>query len=116
MARLALALTLTLAACGSTRFSGTPGTAVIVYESGRESDAAAARRILEARGWAADVAPAGPAHRTRSSVAIYGQRHRVGRGTDLADALRPAIGDLDLLPFLVEGPGRHDAVVWLAAR
>ena len=104
-----------VASCSSTsRFAGTPGTAVIVCESGREADAEAARAALAEVRWIATIAPAGPAARTRSSVAIYGQRHRPGRGADLADVLRPALGDIEVLPFLAEGPGRHDAVIWLA--
>lgn len=110
-----LATVLLLAGCsGVTRYSGTPGAAVVVYEPSRAADAVAVREILVQRGWRAETAESGPARRTRSSVAIYAQRRHTGRGADLADALRPAAGELDVLPFMTDGPGRHDAVVWLA--
>lgn len=111
---LAPGLVLLAAACGSTRFSGMPGGAVVVFEPGREDDAARARDILTGRGWIVDLAPAGPAHRTRSSLAVYGQAKRAGLGDDLPEALAE-VGTFDVLPFLQEGPGLNDAVLWLAA-
>jgi hypothetical protein len=108
------ALCVALAGCaGTTRYTGLPGRAAVVWEPAREADAAAARRVLEERGWSVDAAPAGPASRTRSSLALYGQRRRPGHGADLAGALEPVVGEVEVLPFLADGPGRHDAVLWL---
>ncbi|MCE9634992.1 MAG: hypothetical protein K8T90_04735 [Planctomycetes bacterium] len=102
------------AGCASgTRWTNSAGQAVIIYEAPRAADAESAKAILEARGWKATTAVAGVATRTRSSLAIYGQKARPGRGLDLSDALRPAVGDLDVLPFLQEGPGGNDAVLWI---
>jgi hypothetical protein len=106
---------LVLGACSSaSRWSGTPGSAVVVYEPARAADAKTAKSVLLSMGWAASAVPAGVARRTRSSLAVYGQRHRAGRGMDLGDALRPAVGELDVLPFYGDGPGFQDAVLWLA--
>lgn len=108
------ALALLAAGCASgTRWTNSAGQAVIIYEAPRAADAETAKSILEARGWRAQTAVAGVATRTRSSLAIYGQKPRPGRGLDLGDALRPSIGDFDVLPFLQEGPGGNDAVLWL---
>jgi hypothetical protein len=106
---------LVLAACSSaTRYSGMAGNVLVVWEPGREGDAMMAAARAGDLGWTVDVAPAGPATRSRSSLAIYGQRHKPGRGADLADAVRPAVGDVDVLPFLADGPGGRNAVLWLA--
>jgi hypothetical protein len=106
---------LALAACSSaSRWSGTPGTAVVVYETTRAADAESAKSVFTSQGWAASTVAAGVAQRTRSSLAVYGQRHHAGRGMDLGDLLRPVVGDLDVLPFYGDGPGFHDAVLWLA--
>ena len=116
MRRLALALSVSLAACsGMTRFTNMTGSAVVVFEPSRELDASVATGLLRERGWTVDLAAAGPAHRTRSSLAVYGQHHRTGIGVVLADVLRPSVGAVDVLPFLGEGPGMHDVVLWLAA-
>lgn len=102
-------------ACSSaSRYAGMPGRATVVFEPLRATDADRARAKLQSLGWAVGAAPAGVARRTRSSVAAYAQRKRPGRGLDLADALRPLVGDVDVLPFLGDGPGGNDAVVWLA--
>ena len=107
-------LALSLAACGGvTRFTSATGKAVILYEPTRASDAAVATGLLRQRGWTVESTPAGNVHRTRSSIAIYGQHHRTGLGVTLADTLRPIVGEMDILPFLADGPGLHDAVVWL---
>jgi hypothetical protein len=112
--RRAAALALLLAACAGMSRAPTPGHAVVLHEPSRAADAERAREILAAHGWDVTTAPAGVARRSRSSLAIYAQRKRDPRGRDLADALRPAIGELDVLPFLTDGPGGQDAVLWLA--
>lgn len=115
MRRLAFLFAASLAACATTsRFSSMTGNAVVVYEPTRGSDAAIATGLLRERGWKVDLAEAGPAHRTRSSLALYGQHHRTGIGLVLTDVLRPYVGEIDVLPFLGEGPGLHDAVLWLS--
>lgn len=88
---------------------------MIVHEPSRFEDAERAARVLRSRGWTVGRANAGLAQRSRTSIAVYSQRTRPGRGRELPDLLRPAIGDADLLPFLTDGPGGHDAIVWLAA-
>ena len=104
-----------LAACSAmSRFTSMTGNAIVVYEPTRGTDAAIATGLLRERGWKVDLAESGPAHRSRSSLALYGQHHRTGIGIALTDVLRPLVGEIDVLPFLTEGPGLHDAVLWLA--
>jgi hypothetical protein len=104
-------------ACSSPgRNSAMPGRAVVVWEPQRAADAESAKTAMEAQGWTATTVAAGPVHRTRSSLAIYAQRHHVGHGAELEPVLEPIVGEIDVLPFLTDGPGGNDAVLWLADR
>jgi len=111
----ALAVAAGGAACSTAgRYEGSPGLAVVIYEPTREHDAEVAAALLRSKNWAVHTASAGVAHRARSSLAVYGQRHRQGRGLDLAEPLRQNVGEIEVLPFLTPGPGEHDVVLWLA--
>lgn len=111
----AVALSLLAAACSTpTRASGEPRHAVVVWEPSRAADAESARAAMEAEGWTVSTAPAGVARRTRSSLAIYAQRRDTGHGKELAGVLEPVVGEVELLPFLTDGPGGNDAVLWLS--
>jgi hypothetical protein len=114
-AALAAATLAVAAGCATpTREGPAPGRAVIVFEASRAADAESARAAMESAGWEVGTAPAGVAHRTRSSLAIYGQRKNAGHGAELGEVLQPVVGEVEILPFLTDGPGGLDAVLWLA--
>jgi len=101
--------------------------AVVFYEPSRRADAETARDLLAEEGWSVWLEPAGPVHRSRSSLALYGFALKDPRSPEAAEILAP-LGriadpvtdgsgpepDIERLAFAQPGPSGTAAVLWLA--
>lgn len=126
LALIACALA-SLPACRSRRDAGEAPRAVVIYEPSRRADAETARDLLVEEGWTVWLEPAGPVHRSRSSLALYGFALKDPRSPEAAEILAP-LGriadpgseegepepDIERLAFAQPGPSGTAAVLWLA--